>query len=253
MRLKQIVFIFVVVLLSLSQRSIAQRLQDDNTICWTASIYTIYLSKKTSLYLEYQWRREQFYQNWQQSLARGGIQYHFNPDVSVMAGYGYVITFPYGDYPAGPHPVPEHRFFEQVAWNDTKGKLILSHRIRLEQRMLGKIDQKAADYAVTDWTYLNRVRYQLRLAYPLNHKKIENKTWYLAAYDELFISFGSNVNQNVFDQNRIGLLGGYQFNRMFRVEAGYLNQNVQQASLTGGRQVYQYNNGAIVNLYFTKQ
>ena len=119
--------------------------------------------------------------------------------------------------------------------------------------MLGKIDQNAADYAVTDWTYLNRVRYQLRLAYPLNHKKIENKTWYLAAYDELFISFGSNVNQNVFDQNRIGLLGGYQFNRMFRVEAGYLNQNVQQASLTGGRQVYQYNNGAIVNLYFTKQ
>ena len=236
----------------LCTNSTGQRLQDKNTICWAGSINTISISKKISLLLEYQWRREGFFQSWQQSLARCGIQYHFKYGITALGGYGYVITYPFGDYPAGPYPVPEHRFFEQVAWTDTKGRFTLSHRIRLEQRMIGKINQKASEYDVADWVYLNRVRYQLRLAYPVNNKAIENKTWYLASYDELFIGFGSNVNQNVFDQNRIGLLCGYQFNKMLRLEAGYLNQNVQQSSLVGGKQVYQYNSGLIVNLYVTK-
>ena len=243
----------VCILLALPAISVAQRLQDKNTICWAGSINTIYVSKNISLLLEYQWRREGFFRSWQQSLARCGMQYHFRYGITALAGYGYVITFPFGDYPAGPYPVPEHRFFEHVAWNDTKGRVTLSHRIRLEQRMVGKVNQKAQEYEVTDWVYLNRIRYQLRLAYPLNNKSLESKTWYLAGYDELFIGFGSNVNQNVFDQNRIGLLGGYQFNKVYRLEAGYLNQNVQQSSLTGGKQVYQYNNGLIVNLYIIKQ
>ena len=230
----------------------AQRLHDDNTISWASSQNTIHVSKRVSLALEYQWRREGIFNSWQQSLARGGIQYHFKSGVTVLGGYAYVITYPFGDYPAGPHPVPEHRFFEQVAWNDTKGRFILSHRIRLEQRLLGKIDQKSADGDVKDWVYLNRIRYQMRLAYPLNHKTMTDKTWYMAAYDELFIGFGSNVNQNIFDQNRIGVLAGYQLNKMFRIEGGYLNQTVQQGALVGSKQVYQYNNGLVLNVYLTK-
>lgn len=231
----------------------AQRLQDNNFISWNGSFNTIYLSKKVSVWLEYQWRREAFYANWQQSLPRIGLQYHFNKDVSAMAGYAYVITYAYGDYQPGPYEFPEHRIFEQLVWNDNNhGRLMINHRLRLEQRLLGKVNQKAPEYAVNGYNYLNRARYQIRLQYPLNHAKMESKTWYLAAFDELLIGFGSNVNQNIFDQNRIGGVGGYQFNKMFRFEAGFINQILQQGAPVGGKQVYQYNSGLLLSLYFTK-
>uniref|UniRef100_UPI0037BE61AF DUF2490 domain-containing protein n=1 Tax=Flavobacterium sp. TaxID=239 RepID=UPI0037BE61AF len=72
-----------------------------------------------------------------------------------------------------------------------------------------------------------------------------------AAYDEVFIGFGENVNENVFDQNRIGVLLGYQFNSSLRVEGGYLNQILQLGREVNGSNVFQYNNGIIVNALFT--
>jgi hypothetical protein len=231
----------------------AQRLRDNNNIFWAGSFNTIGLSKHTSLWLEYQWRREDGLKNWQQSLSRGGIQFHFNNDITAMAGYGYIILYPYGDYPIGKYSMPEHRIFEQVIWNDYKGRVNFSHRLRLEQRYLGKIDQTADEYAVTGWTYLNRVRYQLRITVPLNHPKLQTRTWYLACLDELAIGFGKNVNQNVFDQNRFGVVAGYQFNKLFRLEGGFMSQILQQPALVGGKQVYQYNRGGTLSLYFTRR
>lgn len=229
----------------------AQRLSDVNTLGWYAGYGTFYLHKNVSLWAEYQWRRDDVITDWQQSLLRVGGQYHFKNDVSVAILYGYIISYPYGDFPAGPYTVPEHRITEQLVWNSAIGRLGLNHRIRLEQRFVGKVNQQAATYDVTDYTYLNRMRYQLRGTLPLNKPTMQDKTFYLAAFDELFIGFGKNVNQNIFDQNRVGLLLGYQLNKVYRVEAGYFNQTVQQGGLVRGRQVYQYNHGLMINNYFT--
>lgn len=231
----------------------AQRLSERNALGWYASFNTIYLTKKTSLWLEYQWRRDNIITDWQQSLARTGIQFHFKNDISAMIGYGYIVSFPYGDYAAGPYHIPEHRIFEQLVWNSNLGRVALNHRLRLEQRFVGKIDQKAAEREVADYRYMNRVRYQMRAAVPLNHKTMQDKTWYLVSFDEIFIGFGKNVNQNIFDQNRIGLLLGMQYNSNVKAEIGYFNQTVQQGSLVAGKEVFQYNHGLMLNLYLTKR
>lgn len=240
--------------LFITNNSFGQRLSDPNTIGWYNAFGTIYTGKKhkTSVWLEYQWRRDNIITNWQQSLTRVGLQYHFKNNVSALLGYGYIVTFPYGDYPAGAYHIPEHRIFEQLVWNGNVGRIALNHRLRLEQRFLGKVNQSAPEYTRTDWIYLNRVRYQLRAAVPINRKKIENKTFYAVAFDEIFIGFGKNVNQNIFDQNRIGLLAGYQYNKILRGEIGVFNQTVQQAALIAGKQVYQYNNGLMLNVFITK-
>jgi hypothetical protein len=244
--------ILICLIISSINTAYGQRLSDVNAVGWYNAFGTFHISKRISLWLEYQWRREDIITSWQQSLARTGVQYHFKNDVSVLAGYGYIITYPYGDYPAGPYPIPEHRIFEQVIWNGAIGRLGLNHRLRLEQRFLGKVDQKAAAYAVNDYTYLNRVRYQLKGSIPLNHKSMQDKTWYLAPFDELFIGFGKNVNQNIFDQNRMGLLAGYKFSNMLRIEAGYFNQIVQQPALVKGNEVIQYNHGLMLNAFITR-
>jgi hypothetical protein len=226
-----------------------KRLADENAIGWAAGFFTFNLNKKVALLAEYQWRRDHIITNWQQSLARGGIQYNFNKNVSAAIGYGYIITYPYGDYPAGPYTIPEHRIFEQLTWRDERGRLTLDHRFRLEQRFLGKVTQAAPEYDVTGWNYLNRVRYQLKATLPLNHKEMSDKTFYASAYNELFIGFGKNVNQNVFDQDRTTLQFGYKLNKTVRFDAGVLYQIVQQGALVSGVPAYQYNIGPILSLY----
>ena len=90
----------------------------------------------------------------------------------------------------------------------------------------------------------------IRLQVPLRGKEIKDKTPYVAAYDEVLIGFGKNVNANVFDQNRIGILIGYRFNKNVRIEAGYLNQTLQLGRLVNGKNVFQNNNGIIINTNF---
>ena len=58
------------------------------------------------------------------------------------------------------------------------------------------------------------------------------------------------MNANVFDQNRIGILIGYRFNKNVRIEAGYLNQTLQLGRLVNGKNVFQNNNGIIINTNF---
>ena len=89
-----------------------------------------------------------------------------------------------------------------------------------------------------------------RLQVPLKGTEIKDKTSYLALYDEIFIGFGENVNANIFDQNRIGVLLGYRFNKNVRIEGGYLNQTVQFGRQISGQNVFQNNNGIIINANF---
>ena len=92
----------------------------------------------------------------------------------------------------------------------------------------------------------------VRMQIPLKGKTIADKTPYVAMYDEIFLGFGKNVNENVFDQNRLGLLLGYRFSSNLRIEGGFLSQIVQLPREVGGRNVFQYNNGLILttNLSF---
>ncbi|MBP6410365.1 MAG: DUF2490 domain-containing protein [Pseudarcicella sp.] len=69
-------------------------------------------------------------------------------------------------------------------------------------------------------------------------------------YEEIFIGFGENVNANIFDQNRVGALLGYRYNKNFRIEAGYINQTLQFGCLINCQNVFQNNNGLIINANF---
>lgn len=253
MRQNQLLCLLAVMLLCSAQpvKLYAQnRLRTNNTLVWLNQFHTINLNKHWSVLAEYQWRRTEGLKSWQQSLLRGGLQYKFANGLSVLAGYGYIETWPYGDYPpAAPQPFPEHRIYEQLSWNDNIGRVTLNHRGRLEQRFLGVLDAKATDgREITRWNYLNRVRYQLKAIVPVNHATLTDKTIYVSSFDELFIGFGKNVNANIFDQNRFGLLIGYRLNNRFSLEAGYFNQTLQQPQQVSGKPVYQYNNGLMVNL-----
>jgi hypothetical protein len=62
--------------------------------------------------------------------------------------------------------------------------------------------------------------------------------------------YGENVNQNIFDQNRMGILAGYRFSGSVRIEEGYINHILQFGRLANGKNYFQINQGQIINSFF---
>lgn len=103
-----------------------------------------------------------------------------------------------------------------VQLSHKEGIVDFSHRFMLEQRWVGQYSEATLAHE-DEYPLLHRMRYMFRLQLPLNGKEMKDRTPYLALYDEIFIGFGKNVKANVFDQNRIGFLLGYRFNKNVRI------------------------------------
>ena len=183
--------------------------------------HLFYTGSKWGLHLESQFRRADMGEHWQQLLLRPGINYTISPALTVSAGYAWVETHPYGDIPVAAE-FPEHRFWEQVAYNHKAFGLEWTHRLRLEQRRIGEVNPATQD--VTNWRYENRIRYMLRTTIPLS----DDKKWYLALWDEVFFNFGSNVSMNYLDQNRAFIGLGRQLTPTTKLEIGFMEQTVQR-------------------------
>ena len=245
-------FLYLVLLISLlsSNKTFSQntRITDNNTIGWFNYFGTFKLNNKIAIHSEYQLRRDNLISDKQQGLLRVGLNYQINAKVQLRMGYAWIETYPYGDIPINGFgkDFTEHRIFEAITVTDKISIIDFSHRFMLEQRWIGRYSNALLGNE-DEFLFLNRLRYMFRIQLPLKGKTIESKTPYLAIYDEVFVGFGKNVNENIFDQNRLGILLGYKFNNSLRIEGGYLNQILQLGREIDGRNVFQYNEGLIVN------
>ena len=227
------------------------RITNNNNIGWYNYFGTFNFNKKFGIHTEYQFRRNQTISDRQQNLLRLGLNYQVNPNVQLRFGYANIETFAYGEIPidAFGKDFTEHRTFQMATVTDKVSLFDLSHRFMLEQRWLGRYSN--ANLSKEDeFVFSNRLRYMFRIQMPLKGKTIEDNTPYLALYNEMFLGFGKNVNENVFDQNRVGVLVGYRFSPNVRLEGGYLNQTLQLGREVDNRNVFQYNNGIIINTIF---
>jgi opacity protein-like surface antigen len=251
--MKRIKLIIVILFFGSSQYSFSQniRLNTNNNIGWYNYFGTFKLNSKWGIHTEYQWRRDNIITDWQQSLLRVGVNYQLNPKIQFRIGYAWIETFPYGEIPINGmgKDFTEHRIFQMATLTDKVSILDMSHRFMLEQRWVGRYSN--ANLTKEDeFPLLNRFRYMFRCQVPLKGMEVKDKTPYVAIYDEIFLGFGENVNENIFDQNRIGILLGYRFSPLVRIEAGYLNQILQLGREVNNRNVFQYNNGLIINANF---
>ena len=178
------------------------------------------------LHLEMQNRRSDFGDEWQQLLVRPGVNYQISPTLSASAGWAYVRTYPYGDFPVVTE-FPEHRAWQQLQHQFRFLGLEWTQRLRLEQRWIGEMaltPGSTESYDFANWRYENRLRYLLRTNIPLG----ENGKTYLTLWDEVFFNFGSNVSGNDFDQNRAFIGIGRKLTANTRLEMGYMEQTVRR-------------------------
>ncbi len=187
------------------------------------------LSERWGLHTEYQWRRNEGLQNWQQSLMRIGVDYYTKAGPLFTAGYGWILSYPYGQQPIA-YSFNEHRIWEQMILTSKAGRFNFNHRYRLEQRFLEQKRSNGEGDYVADGTILKqRVRYRFMVSIPINHKEMEDNTVFLALYEEPFLQFGKHVGANIMDQNRLYCALGWRFNKAMNIQVGYLNQYIAKA------------------------
>ncbi len=246
--IKKIVLLFFFPFFSFQSFTQETRLNDPNSIAWFAYTGNFKISSKVAIHTEYQWRRTDGFKNWQQALYRTGVNYSLRKDINLIAGYAFAETYSYGDYPAA-FAFPEHRIFEQVLIKNPLGKVDLSHRFMLEQRFVGRVFFQNGTKK-TEYSYLNRMRYRAKVEIPFQKNKTVTN-WSLILQDEIFIGWGENIGANIFDQNRIGVLLGYKINKTVKLEAGYINQTLQQGRRINNNPVFQHNNGFLLAANFS--
>lgn len=204
-------FLFISFLCDLSV--ISQKQIDDQVHGWLVYQGNHHLSTKFDLHTEYQWRRANGFADWQQSLTRIGLDYKLNPLVTVSGGYGWILTYPYGSQPIA-NRTNENRMWQQVILKQLLGTFQVQHRYRLEQRWI-------------DTQFKQRMRYRAQVLIPLQKSYVDNKQGlFMNVNDEVFLGFGKGIGKNILDQNRFIGAVGYQFNKDFSMQMGYLNQFV---------------------------
>ena len=240
-------FIFIVPFIGIAQKNIINQ-----RLGWVLYTGTHKLTERVNLLTEYQWRRANGFQDWQQSLLRTGLEYEIIPKVSVMGGYAWVRSFPYGAQPIL-HEFDEHRLFEQVNLVSKVGRLEVQHRYRIEQRFLEQYALGNTGAVVqVDPIFRNRIRYRALALLPLSRKTMEDQTLFLSVNNELFVGVGKGIAKNPIDQNRFIAALGWRFNTNANVQVGYLNQFVIKSNAIDVERNHALWTSIIYNLDFTK-
>lgn len=166
------------------------------------------ISEKWNWHNEIQYRNYNFAGDLEQLLLRTGIGYNITKNNNnLLLGYGYINSQPYLSETDEKISINEHRIFQQFINRHQIGRVFLQHRIRMEERFLpGNLQLRS--------------RYFLALNIPFNQEAVKANTFYLSAYNEIFI----NAQQEMFDRNRIYGALGYGISKNIRVEAGFMTQ-----------------------------
>lgn len=169
---------------------------------------------------EAQYRNHNLIGDLEQMLLRTGLQYNLNNDaVSFLAGYGSISTETEGEPTLAFH---ENRLYQEVILRQKVGKVGFMHRFRYEQRWIENLDFKT------------RFRYAIFVNVPINSIELGEKgSWYIQAYDELFIN-GEKLNDMVeyFDRNRLYLGLGYRVVKNLSFQLGIMEQTTDSHSKT---------------------
>lgn len=224
--LKRFCSLIAILLLASNGYVVAQTVNQFNS-WWTYS-GNHKLTEKIGLHTEYQFRRNNFIDEWQQSLMRVGVDYYLPNKASVTAGYGWIVSYPYGEQPINA-TFTEHRIWQQFILQEQLGRFYFHHRFRLEQRFLENVASNNGVVSSDGYRFRQRGRYRFLVTVPLTKKTLEDNTLFLAAYDEPFLGFGKGIKTNILDQNRAYIGLGWRFNKNVNVQLGYLNHRVNKS------------------------
>lgn len=192
---------------------------------WLGYLNQTRLSKHWGLWLDVHTRRTSaFLDRWSMHVVRPGIIYYPSDNIRVVGGYTFARLY------AQTTPAPtrtEHRPWQQISVDTRYGRLLTTQRLRIEERFI----QRTSGSELLDTYGFNwRFRLMLTLQYPLTRSTTARHVPLAVFQNEVMVNAGRQITYNVFDQNRLFVGVTYPVTKTLSVQAGYMNQFVQQPS-----------------------
>lgn len=189
--------------------------QNSNLGNWLIYFGNKKINKKWNVHHEAQYRNYNAIGDLEQLLLRTGLGYNLSKDNNnILLGYGFINSQNYLNNTQTKNSFNEHRIFQQFITRQTFRRMNFQHRYRFEQRW------------IENQNFRLRFRYFLSLNLAINNPTLKDKTFYLSAYNEIFI----NNTGTLFDRNRIYGGLGYRLSKNARFEIGYMNQILNGAN-----------------------
>ncbi|MGY8940671.1 MAG: DUF2490 domain-containing protein [Flavobacteriales bacterium] len=217
--MKNILFLFSLSILFFIPKSSTAQINQDAMGAWYMYFFnTTFNESQWGLQGDVQLRNWNIAGDIEQLLLRGGITYQPNvADIKLTLGYGNITT---GTYGPDKSTSAESRIYQEVLFPIQFGNRIsTNHRFRYEQRFVEGQELRT------------RYRYNLFLNIALNKAEFDNKTVYLALYNELFINGQRNTGNGnavaIFDRNRFYAALGYVIDQGRKVQFGIMNQTTE--------------------------
>ena len=195
-----------------------------------ANWFTYFGQYKTSarwgLHFDGQFRADDKIERINQSLVRLGGQYYLNPATTLTLGYAFINTY----NNSAEAYFTEHRLWQQYMHGHRMGAAAsMTHRLRFETRFV----EKPATGTDTLWATGYRLRYFNRTLFPLGKSAEARLRPYVAIQNEVFFNIASpDLNENLFDQNRLLLAFVFLHAGLTRLELGYMFQYINPSGNT---------------------
>ncbi|PWA06445.1 DUF2490 domain-containing protein [Flavobacterium psychrotolerans] len=223
--IKNILLFFFLILSNFILFAQAEKNVDHQSLVWTRYYNLLELDKKWSIHSEFDNRI--FIEPIAQNLFVARVQgkYKITDSVELGSGFAYFsVATQNPDVDSGFNK-PEYRALQDITLKRSLGKINLNHRCQTEERFFRNFDSQGLKGGTT---FALRFRYRIQGDYVL-WKNVKQSLKAVLA-DEIMFNAGSEVIKNKFDQNRIYVALQYCINKIFAIEAGYLNSYQQRVS-----------------------
>jgi hypothetical protein len=182
---------------------------------WGQYYNEIHFQNKLSILSDVGFRTKSSFNEYAQYISRVGLAYQMYPDVRYAVGFAHL-----GFYNNNELNKLEFRTYQEVLWQQNAKKLNLTYRIRVEERFFQGLEEHRFNGASS---FNLRFRYYVKMGIPLFHFKannyIENISFQLG--NELFLNAGKQVQNQIFDQNRVILGPNFQFSKNLSCNLNY--------------------------------
>jgi hypothetical protein len=196
---------------------------------------TFNINEKFTFFFDAQLRSNDKWVHPETFIFRPAIGYALNKNTILSLGVAAVTNWRELFY-TGPADeeitirdgVSDNRIWQQLVVNKKYGNSTLQHRLRLEERGLGRLELEGEEIVVKDRKFNARFRYFTRWIKPFAPTTNFQKGTYLALQNEFFFNVigAQYANNKLFDQSRSYGGFGYRLSKEFDVELGYMLQFV---------------------------
>lgn len=196
------------------------------------------LNDKWSVNTEFNFRRTNFLEDWEQFIVRPFLHYTFENDLDIALGYSYIKNYNYADF-STPIDFIENNIFQQLTIKHKFSRFSFDHRLRFEERFQQNIIETAPNEFVTNGIKnRNRFRYKFQISVPLksfsNHRVLN-----LVFYDEAHLDFGNGLRPEKLDQNWMFLGFSFRASEHIKIRSEYHDIYAKRSNLFINNQIWE--------------